>query len=140
MRIGYPCINRSLDFVGGRTFRLRSYSEEKMQKTIQNNLDCLLRILRFNLDHSILFFRISSDLIPFASHLICKFPWYRQFENRLEEIGQFIMNSDMRISMHPDKFIVLNTPREDVFQRSVAEIKYHAMVLDLMGLNETAKI
>ena len=140
MKIGYPCINRSLSCKGNRTFRLRSYTKERLQQTIQNNLDCLSQILRFNLDHGILFFRISSDLIPFASHPICTFPWQRTFHNHFSKIGQFIKRHDIRISMHPDQFIVLNTPREDVFQRSVAELAYHAEVLDLMELDTTAKI
>lgn len=140
MKIGYPCINRSLSCKGDRTFRLRSYSEERLQQTIRNNLDCLFQILRFNLDYGLLFFRISSDLIPFASHPVCTFSWQTVFQKRFEEIGQFIMKNDMRISMHPDQFIVLNTLREDVFQRSVVELAYHAEVLDLMGLDTTAKI
>lgn len=140
MKIGYPCINRSLSCKGDRTFRLRSYSEARLRQTIQNNLECMFHILRFNLDHGLLFFRISSDLIPFASHPVCTFPWQTVFQKRFEEIGQFIIKNDMRISMHPDQFIVLNTPREDVFQRSVAEMAYHANVLDLMGLDTSAKI
>jgi len=140
MKLGYPCINRSLSCKGDRTFRLRSYSEERLQQTIRINLDCLLHILQFNLDHGLLFFRISSDLIPFASHPVCTFPWQKVFQNKFEDIGQFIMKNNMRISMHPDQFIVLNTLREDVFQRSVAEIAYHAQVLDLMKLDVSAKI
>lgn len=140
MKIGYPCINRTLQCKGNRTFRLRSYSDERMEQTIQNNLDCLFQILRFNLDHNILFFRISSDLIPFASHPICKFPWQRMFQHFFKEIGEFITQNNMRISMHPDQFIILNTPREDVFQRSVAEIAYHVSILDLMKLDTTSKI
>lgn len=140
MKIGYPCINRSLPCKGDRTFRLRSYSEERLSQTIQNNLNCLFQILHFNVDHGILFFRITSDLIPFASHPICTFPWRTQFKERFEEIGQFIKNNDLRISMHPDQFIVLNTPRKDVLQRSIAELSYHATILDLLKLDETAKI
>jgi UV DNA damage endonuclease len=140
MKIGYPCINRSLSCKGNRTFRLRSYNKERFQQTIQNNLDCLSQILRYNLDHGIFFFRISSDLIPFASHPLCTFPWQRTFHNHFSDIGQFIKRHDMRISMHPDQFIVLNTPTEDVFQRSVAELAYHVEVLDLMELDTTAKI
>ena len=140
MKIGYPCINRSLDCKGNRTFRLRSYSNERMQVTVQNNLECLLRILQYNLKYGILFFRISSDLIPFASHPICKFPWQRYFQKSFEEIGQFINKNHVRISMHPDQFIVLNSPRDDVVQRSIAELAYHAEILDLMGLDTSAKI
>ncbi|MBN1860421.1 MAG: UV DNA damage repair endonuclease UvsE [Candidatus Thermoplasmatota archaeon] len=140
MKIGYPCINRSLSCKGNRTFRLKSYSEERLQQTIQNNLDCLSRILHFNLDHKLLFFRISSDLIPFASHPICTYPWQKKFQNRFEELGRFIMKNDMRISMHPDQFVVLNTLQDIVFKRSVAELAYHTEILDLMKLDATAKI
>jgi UV DNA damage endonuclease len=140
MKIGYPCINRSLPCKGNRTFRLRSYSEERLLQTIQNNLDCLFEILQFNLDRGILFFRITSDLIPFASHPICTFPWQTQYTEQFDTIGQFIKKNNIRISMHPDQFIVLNTPREDVFQRSIAELSYHSTILDLLKLDKTAKI
>ena len=48
MRIGYPCINTTIGCKSNRTFRLKSYSEERLIETVENNLNCLLQILRFN--------------------------------------------------------------------------------------------
>jgi len=135
MRIGYPCINNSIDCKSDRTFRLKSYSEERLKKTIKNNLDCLLRILEFNLEHEILFFRITSDLVPFASHPICQFNWQKEFKKRFVTIGNFIKKHRIRISMHPDQFILLNSLSERIYKNSIRELIYHADVMDLMELD-----
>ncbi|PKG32472.1 MAG: UV DNA damage repair endonuclease UvsE [Methanoregula sp.] len=140
MRIGYPCINRSIGCSANKTFRLASYSEERLISTVAENLACLKRILLWNAEHDILFFRITSDLVPFASHPVCTFRWQEHFNNEFAEIGEFITKSGIRISMHPDQFIVLNAPNKGVVDRSIAELAYHAGVLDAMGLDRTAKI
>jgi UV DNA damage endonuclease len=140
MRIGYPCINRTIDCAANSTFRLKSYSETKLKQTVKDNLDCLIRILQFNLEHRIFFFRISSDLVPFASHPINKFNWQGLFQEEFEEIGEFIAKNKMRISMHPDQFTLINSIKEEIFERSKNELKYHAQILDLMRLDTSAKI
>lgn len=140
MKVGYPCINRSLDCKGDRTFRLKSYSQERFCWTVENNLACLQRILEFNQHHAMLFFRITSDLVPFASHPICTFPWQKTYQATFETLGNFVKKNQMRISMHPDQFIVLNSPQKIVVQRSIAELLYHAEILDLLKLDPTAKI
>ncbi|WP_455391605.1 UV DNA damage repair endonuclease UvsE [[Eubacterium] cellulosolvens] len=140
MKVGYPCNNRTIGCSADRTFRLKSYSEERLISTVNNNLGCLDKILRYNLDNNILFFRITSELVPFASHPICDFNWQKHFSKKLEELGSFINKHDIRISMHPDQFIVINAKDEDVVARSIAELQYHADVLNLMGLDNTAKI
>jgi UV DNA damage endonuclease len=48
MSIGYPCINLTIGCKSDRTFRLKSYSEGRLMQTVQDNLDCLLKILEFN--------------------------------------------------------------------------------------------
>ncbi|UCC10905.1 MAG: UV DNA damage repair endonuclease UvsE [candidate division WOR-3 bacterium] len=140
MKIGYPCLNRTLSCSSARTFRLRSYSEERLVSTVKNNLECLTNILKYNKDHTILFFRITSDLVPFASHPVNKVPWQRHFRDTFARIGRYIKKHDMRISMHPDQFTLLNSVDRSVLRRSLKELKYHAEILDLMQLDTTAKI
>lgn len=99
-----------------------------------------MEILQFNQRYNLLFFRITSQLIPFASHPVCAFPWQKEFRETFQRIGAYIRERGMRISMHPDQFILINSIRKDIFQRSVQELFYHAEVLDLLGLDESAKI
>jgi len=140
MRIGYPCINRTIDCKGDHTFRLHSYTEERLIATVAENLACLQQILAFNLRHELLFFRITSDLVPFASHPVNQFEWQAHFQPQFLEIGQFIAEHGIRISMHPDQFTLINSLDTAVFERSVKELEYHAEVLDLLGVDTSAKI
>jgi|SRR5665647_98658 len=140
MRIGYPCINRTIDCTANSTFRLKSYSETRLKDSIKNNLTCLRKILQFNLERKLLFFRISSDLVPFASHPINRFNWQKYFQEDFELIGEFIIKNRMRISMHPDQFTLINSLKEEIFERSKKELKYHVEILDLMKLDASAKV
>jgi UV DNA damage endonuclease len=140
MRIGYPCINRTIDCTSSSTFRLKSYTENRVKQTVKNNLECLRRILQFNLEYKLFFFRISSDLVPFASHPINRFNWQEYFQEDFEEIGRVIIRNRIRISMHPDQFTLINSIEEDIFERSKNELKYHTQILDLMKLDTSAKV
>ncbi len=140
MRVGYPCINRSIGCTSSRTFRLASYSDKRLVATVEHNLDCLERVLEWNVEHGIGFFRITSDLVPFASHPVCTFDWAREFRGRFLALGRLVRRHRMRISMHPDQFVLLNARDEGIVESSVRELEYHARVLDLMGLAASAKV
>ncbi|TPE44080.1 UV DNA damage repair endonuclease UvsE [Pontibacter mangrovi] len=140
MKIGYPCINEALECRSSRTFRLASYSEERLIETVEQNLACLRRILEYNVQHGLLFFRLSSDLVPFASHEVNQYNWQEHFKMTLKRLGSYIKNNNMRISMHPDQFVVLNSPNEKTVRNSIAELVYQGSILDLMGLDTTAKL
>jgi UV DNA damage endonuclease len=140
MKIGYPCINRSILRSETSTFRLASFSEERLIKTVNSNLVHLSKILNYNVENHLLFFRISSDLIPFASHPICKYNWLNHFRSEFKEIGDYIIRNNMRISMHPDQFVIINSTKEKVTQSSIRELQYHCDILDAMCLDQSAKI
>ena len=140
MKLGYPCINRTVGCKGDRTFRLKSYSEQRLIDTVTSNVGCLSEILTFNLEHNILFFRITSDLVPFGSHPVCQFDWLTYFRDQLASLGAFIRSNDIRISMHPGQYTVLNSQDREIVVRSINELRYHADVLDGLELDASAKI
>lgn len=108
--------------------------------TVADNLDCLKQTLEWNLKHQIHFFRITSDLIPFASHPVNQLDWSTIFGDQLTTIGEYVQKQTMRMTMHPDQFTLINSIDEEIFQRSVAELDYHATLLDALGLDASHKI
>ena len=140
MKIGYPCINRTIGCSTNKTFRLASYCSSRLVESVKHNLACLRKILEYNAAHNLLFFRISSDLVPFASHPICDVNWTDFFRPRFQELGELIKKHAMRISMHPDQFVLLNSPEPTVTHNSIRELMYHAQILDALELDTTAKI
>jgi UV DNA damage endonuclease len=140
MKIGYPCINRSIKCTSSSTFRLVNYSEKNLIQKIETNLECLKKMLFFNTENNILFLRIGSGLIPFASHEICSYDWKKHFTNELKEIGNYIKKNKIRISMHPDQFVVMNSKDKRIVGKSIKEIEYHCDVLDIMKLSSQAKV
>jgi UV DNA damage endonuclease len=140
VKIGYPAINNSIGCTSSRTFRLKSYSEERLKETIQNNLACLQKTLEYNVAHQLLFFRIASGIIPFASHPINTFDWQEHYRGEFEAIGDYIARNGMRISVHPDQFTLINSISNEIFERSKKELNYHSQLLKAMNLDASAKI
>ncbi|MEW5826641.1 MAG: UV DNA damage repair endonuclease UvsE [Candidatus Bipolaricaulota bacterium] len=140
MRIGYPCIHRTLGCSAAKTFRFASFSLARLDEAVQNNLNCLEAILHFNVDHGIRFFRITSDLIPFASHPELTPPWQHLYARRLADVGRLVLGENVRIDMHPGQYTVLNATDERIVKNAVRDLAYHVQLLDLMELDRTAKV
>ncbi len=51
----------------------------------------------------------------------------------LQRCGDFAAEHDIRTSFHPDQFVVLNSPREDVVEKSIQDLEYHAEVAEWVG-------
>ncbi len=140
MRFGFVANANSLECKANHRFRLASFSEARLFETVAANLDCLEAILRFAVQHGIGFFRISSDTVPFASHPIRRADWVGRFAERFTAIGAYIRRQNLRISMHPGQYTVLNAPDAAIRARSIDELRYHGALLDALGLDQTARI
>jgi UV DNA damage endonuclease len=120
--------------------RLANATAERIREVTAINLDALEAILRWNLDHEIQVFRISSNTIPFGSHRINTVRWWEEFAPRLAELGALMQNGDMSISTHPGQYTVLGSQRPEVVAASIAELEYQALLLRSFGLDTSHKL
>lgn len=140
MRIGYACLTVAVPDTDFHSCTLKNANENVLTERTAENLRVLSRIIDYNIANEIKLFRISSDLIPFASHSVNKLPWWDQFAKEFAAIGEKIIQSGMRVSMHPGQYTVLNSPDDGVVERAVEDLRYHARVLDSLGVGPEHKI
>jgi UV DNA damage endonuclease len=140
MRIGYACLAIAVPGSEMKSCTLKNASPERLLLLIEHNLNSLQTLIDYNICNNVRLFRISSDLIPFGSSLSAELPWREIFSEKLLAIGQKILRSEMRVSMHPGQYTVLNSPDTLVAERGVEDLHYHASVLESMGLGNEHKI
>ena len=142
VRLGYACINLSLGSSGrtSRTCRLSNATPDHLEELSRSNLAGLSEVLRWNVSHKIRVFRISSGIIPLASHPKARWAWKQRLRREIASVGDFARIHGLRLSMHPGQYTVLNSPREDVVAAATAELSYHATFLDEMDLRSEHKI
>ena len=135
LRLGYACVNTQLPSAA-RTVRLANATAERLRELTAGNLDALEGILRWNLEHDIEVFRITSDLIPFGSHAVNDLVWWEEFDDRLERIGAL----GGRLSTHPGQYTVLSSANPEIVANAVAELEYNDRLLSAFGLDSSHKI
>lgn len=140
MKIGYACQCLNNEIPAQRTCIQKSLTHPLLMDIISHNLYVLDEILEYNHDHHITMFRLSSDLIPFGSSPANTMNWKRIFQPQFQSLGEKARGYKIRLSMHPGQYTLLNTPREDVLDRSIIDLRYHCDILNLLGMDTTNKL
>ena len=147
MNLGYACINATLSEVPKskrittnrsmikKTFKAKGL-EYASELALQNVKD-LYKILEWNEKNQIKFFRISSDLFPWASeYRIQDLPDFDEIAYHLDLVGEFATVNGHRLTFHPGPFNVLGSPNEKVVSNTIKELNTHSQIFDLMGFIE----
>ena len=139
LRVGYACVNTLLPSAA-RTLRLANVTPARLRELIGANLNALEAILRWNLEHDIRVFRLTSNLIPFGSHPVNELDWSAEFSSRLSELGALMTGASMSLSTHPGQYTVLSSVHPHVVEAAIAELEYHDRLLTAFGLGRSHKI
>ena len=139
LRLGYVAISKTLDITSSHTITYTNYEkeenkEEKLYEIINKNLNHLEQILIYNIRNNIHFYRMSSAIIPLATHPKVEYNALEIFKDKLEHIGNIIKNNNMRVDIHLDQFCVLNSTNKDVVNSTINIIKFYKNMLDTMRL------
>jgi UV DNA damage endonuclease len=140
VRIGYPGRNLTLNLPATPPLRPETYSADRFAGIVAANLDAIATTLRWNLARGILFWRLNPYTIPLPGHPVVDVDWASLFAGRLDEIGAFVREHGMRLTVHPGQYIRLTSPDPEVVRRSVDELAHHVTLFDRMGLDGTHKV
>ncbi len=140
MNIGYACLNIGPVDSQFKSLRLNNLNEENFLKVTENNLESLDNILDYNIENQIKSYRISSDLIPFASYEHNIFNWQDVFVDKLNKLGDKAKKAGLRLSMHPGQYTVINSDKPEVVEKSFQDLRYHCDLMNLLGLDSSHKI
>lgn len=145
VRLGYVAMSmniqncspsQTMTFTRFEQLANREAAITKLEQIANSNLENTLRLLKHNAAHDIKFFRFSSRLIPLATHEALKdWNYLQAVEEKLEELGAFIAKHDMRVDFHPDHFVLLNSPRQEVLVSSIENLKMHYRLLKGMNID-----
>ena len=141
IRFGYVANALGLwDASPSKTLTFARYSslakEERMDKlkTITAlNLQHTKRILYYNIAHEIELYRLSSSLVPLATHPDVMWDFYTPFQNEWSELGEIIQKYNLRVSFHPNQFTLFTSPKDEITMNAVKDMEYHYTMLK--GMN-----
>jgi len=110
----------------------------KLSDICLHNVENLLLALKTVKRLGIGAFRIMSPLFPRMTHPeagyeLLELPDGNTIIQTLNQIKLYASVNDIRLSFHPDQFVVLSSPHPSVVENSIRELSYQGMLADLVG-------
>ncbi|OGO81523.1 MAG: UV damage endonuclease UvsE [Clostridiales bacterium GWC2_40_7] len=146
IRLGYVAMTLELvDSSPSGTLTLAGYNKlsndearlYKLRKITAKNLENTLRILRYNKAMNIMVYRLTSRLVPLATHPVnSEWDYTGDFRQEFAELGSFIKENNFRVSAHPDHFTLINSSSGAVLGASLVDLDYHVRLFEAMKLED----
>ena len=144
MNYGYACINETLNsgpkkqrITTNRSMIKKTFKEKGIKYASElalENVKDLVKILQWNEEHNIKFYRMSSDIFPWLSeYSFYDLPHYKEIKYWLRYAGDYATENGHRLTFHPGPFCCLASPNDSVVQKTYKELNNHSRIFDMMG-------
>ena len=147
IQLGLVCLNTVLraqkpfSVFASRKMIIRTVKEKgiaQLKAKITQNLKDVLTMMDWNEENGIKVFRLSSELFPHKSNPKVEDYTFDFALDLLKQIGEKSKKYNQRLTFHPGQYNVVGTPNKKAFEQTCIDLKYHADVLDLMGLDNNS--
>jgi UV DNA damage endonuclease len=136
--LGYACQNLSINdgkknnqkILTDRTCRLANFNIGSVGELILKNSQDLVKVMRWNADNDIKFFRVSSNIFPFYDHSdlaysIEELASAERICSNFSEAGKIARQNDIRLSCHPGPYTCLASPSQDIADKAIKTVEMH---------------
>jgi UV DNA damage endonuclease len=125
-------------FVGGKS---RAAQRAYLGQLALDNAAALAAAVSWCAAHGVGAFRITSQLFPLATHpqvgyALEELPTWTALARRLAEVRERAHAQDIRLSFHPDQFVVPGSASPAVVASSLAELEHQGLMAELAGAEQ----
>lgn len=142
VRLGYVALSKALDDVTTSStitytnYINKNYNTSKLLEITKNNLDSLYEIIKYNVKNNFHFYRLTSKLVPLATHDKIDFDYITPLLDEYKKIGKLINDNNIRVDTHPDQYAVLNSMDSKIVKNTVEILEYHYKIMDAIGIKD----
>ena len=142
VRLGYVALSKALDDVTTSStitytnYINKNYNTSKLLEITKNNLDSLYEIIKYNVKNNFHFYRLTSKLVPLATHDKVDFDYITPLLDEYKKIGKLINDNNIRVDTHPDQYAVLNSMDNKIVKNTVEILEYHYKIMDAIGIKD----
>jgi UV DNA damage endonuclease len=116
----------------------RSAQIEKISQLCLANAGALLNAIEYCGRNNIGGFRVNSQILPLKTHpdigyALTDLPDWQDINNLFSQCHDASSKLNVRLSFHPDQFILLSSANTDVVKNSIDELDYQAEISELIG-------
>lgn len=106
---------------------------------VAHNAEALARAVEWCAENGILAYRISNTIVPLVTHPDVKFRLLDlapPLLDALRRAGELARRLGVRLSFHPDQFVVLSSATPAVLRSGLGELEHLAILAELLGVEQ----
>lgn len=142
VRLGYVALSKALDNVTTSStitytnYINKNYNASMLLEITKGNLEALNEIIKYNIKNNFHFYRLTSKLVPLATHNKVSFDYIAPLKDEYKKISKLINDNNIRVDTHPDQYAVLNSMDSKIVKNTVEILEYHYKIMDALGIKD----